>query len=535
MIYKLAAMIVAIVVSCAAQDSVSAAESVYADFNDAVAALATIDSGYTTSFGGRDRQQWKKVADQKREQLTEQLPKLDASKLNASDVRAVTLMRAALAQQSNDKPLALQCSDAQRTDLAYRQLSGALYACFQEVGNHLRLDGKEITRGSAIGKLEQESDPQKRKAAFLAMAPLYEALNARNEANSPYRRLIKMAAAQKTSEVANAARTVGTNTAEVENWLEKTLATWSRATPKGEIEPWNYRFANSEAGRQLDSVIPREVLLSATDRYYRDLGVDLKQLGVINDIEPRAGKSPVAYTNFARHGRMVNGHWQPTIAFVLASYPNGGLGNLNEFVHENGHAVQISAIHTRPAFHDWGDTLFVEAFADVTSWNTYDSKWQKKYLGKSAAQSANLRNLYAGVMLDVAWALFEIRMLKSPEGDPNAVWTEITHRYLHITPHPELSWWAVRGQLVDAPGYMVNYGLGAVVTADLRARVQNQIGAFDAGNPRWYPWLTEHLLRFGTERETSDLLRDFLGRPVSPQPLLLDLQRLADERSKNRN
>jgi len=75
-------------------------------------------------------------------------------------------------------------------------------------------------------------------------------------------------------------------------------------------------------------------------------------------------------------------------------------------------------------------------------------------------------------MLDVAWALFEARMLRNPALDPNAVWTQITHRYLHIVPHPELSWWAVRGQLVHLPGYMVNYGLGAVLTADLREHVR---------------------------------------------------------------
>ena len=49
---------------------------------------------------------------------------------------------------------------------------------------------------------------------------------------------------------------------------------------------------------------------------------------------------------------------------------------------------------------------------------------------------------------------------RSREADPNAVWTDITSRYLHVIPHPELAWWAVRVQLVDKPGYMVNYGLG---------------------------------------------------------------------------
>jgi Zn-dependent M32 family carboxypeptidase len=103
--------------------------------------------------------------------------------------------------------------------------------------------------------------------------------------------------------------------------------------------------------------------------------------------------------------------------------------------------------------------------------------------------------------------------------------------YLHIVPHPELSWWAVRVQLVDLPGYMVNYGLGAVVTADIRQRVRARIGAFDTGNRRWYPWLSENLLRFGSERDTPALLRKFLGRPVSPDALLTQIHRLAAPQS----
>ena len=84
----------------------------------------------------------------------------------------------------------------------------------------------------------------------------------------------------------------------------------------------------------------------------------------------------------------------------------------------------------------------------------------------------------------------------------------------------------MRVQLVELPGYMVNYGLGAVLTAQLRQRVQEKIGAFDAGNPRWYPWLSENLLRFGSERDTPALLAEFLGQAVSPDALLAQLARL---------
>lgn len=117
-------------------------------------------------------------------------------------------------------------------------------------------------------------------------------------------------------------------------------------------------------------------------------------------------------------------------------------------------------------------------------------------------------------------------MLRDPTSNPNVVWTDITSRYLHIVPHPEWSWWAVRGQLVDSPGYMINYALGAGVTADIRERIALSRGTFSAGDLGWYGWVSEHLLRFGLERPASEVLTSFLGRRPNPDALLRDLRRL---------
>jgi Zn-dependent M32 family carboxypeptidase len=73
---------------------------------------------------------------------------------------------------------------------------------------------------------------------------------------------------------------------------------------------------------------------------------------------------------------------------------------------------------------------------------------------------------------------------------------------------------------------MVNYGLGAVLTAEMRQHIAEDLGAFDTGDSCWYGWLSEHLLRYGSERDTRTLMQDFLGRPVSPQALLQQIHRL---------
>ncbi|MBK6486185.1 MAG: hypothetical protein IPF98_04770 [Gemmatimonadetes bacterium] len=76
--------------------------------------------------------------------------------------------------------------------------------------------------------------------------------------------------------------------------------------------------------------------------------------------------------------------------------------------------------------------------------------------------------------------------------DPNAEWAAITSEYLHILPHPEWGWWAMRGQLVESPGYMMNYAIGAMVTAELRARAAGT-RPFYRPDKKMYDWLSDHL------------------------------------------
>ncbi|MCI0372701.1 MAG: hypothetical protein L0214_15315, partial [candidate division NC10 bacterium] len=129
--------------------------------------------------------------------------------------------------------------------------------------------------------------------------------------------------------------------------------------------------------------------------------------------------------------------------------------------------------------------------------------------------------------MDVAWALFELRMQRDPAADPNAVWTALTGDFLRIRPHPEWSWWAMRGQLVDSPGYMMNYAAGAILIAAIRARTRELHGPFLEGDPGWYGWVAPRLFRFGLARPTRQVIEEFLGEAVSPAALLADMRRMA--------
>lgn len=510
-------------------------EATFLEFLDAANAVDYINSGMVAEYEGRDLKSWDAQLQERHKALLANIEALDEAKLEAPDAAALAAIRVTLADFGNPSPAvandpdSLACKDAGNKDLDYDGLREVLSACYREIGNSLKFEDGTIDRGGALGLFHDLEEPARRKALFDSFRPLWFALNGDNETDSPYRRLIRLAAKEEAtngSGAAAAARAIGVSVDEVERWLVQILEAWRDANPPDLVEPWDYRYAIGEANRALKPAFTSADMLVLDHRYYLDLGADLDALGVVYDIKNRPDKSPLAYCDFLRRGRYVDGVWQPTTARVVGRYEESDLSGLNELVHENGHAVHISAIRNRPAFTDWTDTIFTEAFADVPSWSVYEPGWQRKYLGTELPVGMSLRALYGAVMLDVAWSQYEIRMLRDPEQDPNQVWTDITRDYLRIKPHPEVAWWAMRVQLVSRPGYMVNYGLGSVLTAEMRKGTEKAIGPFDAGNPQWYAWTSEQMLRYGSEKSAKQLMQELLGRPLSADAVLEQIRRI---------
>jgi hypothetical protein len=411
----------------------------------------------------------------------------------------------------------------------HEALSKRIYACFAEAAHSLSFEGDEMDRLTVFGLLALTDDPSRREALWLALAPVWQAVNGDNGPRSPYRTLVRRNSARLRDEgepLGASVRGIGVEPALMEEWLSLVLQRWDEIAPDAPIEPWDFAYAAGRGDRALDARIPLESLRPINDRFYADLGADPAALQVRYDLEPRANKDPVAFTTFGRRPRAFAHAVIPGEPWVFASYRIGGLGNLLELLHETGHAVHIAAVRARPAFTDWPDSdVFTEAIADVASLEAYEPAWQRRYLGASVPIEAGIRGKYAGIVMDVAWALFEVRVHREPERDPNEVWTEITRSYLRIEPHPDRAWWAVRGQLVGEPGYMMNYAAGAILAADLRARLRELYGSYTEGDPGWYARAARSLYRFGLEKPSKDVIEEFLGRPVSPQALLDDMAR----------
>lgn len=409
-------------------------------------------------------------------------------------------------------------------------LQRRLYACYADAQSRVRHGDETIDRLTVFARLAATDDRDERRRLFLALEPVWRSVNGDGGPASLYRRMIALSAERwrtGDSYVARNLAALGVSPVDAERWLVDVLAAWRDAMPDTPLEPWDLYHAGGALNRALADRVPLARLREINDRFHAELGADPEPLGVRYDLAAREGKTPVAFTTFGRRPRRAGDLWRPGEAWIFATYRVGGFDNLAELLHETGHAIHIQAIRTRPAFADWPDSdTFTEALAELVAQEAYEPAWQQRWLGAAAPLASSLRAKYAGIVLDICWALFEVRMHRDPAADPNRVWSELTHEYLRVVPHPEWSWWAMRGQLVDSPGYMMNYALGAVIVADLRARARELRGPLAAAGPTLYPWLSERLYRFGLERSSRQVIEAFLGRPLSPAALLADLGRM---------
>ena len=410
-------------------------------------------------------------------------------------------------------------------------LTDQVFSCFGRAAGRIIVGTDTLNRLGILGRLSQVESSAQRRQLFLALIPVWQSVNGDNGPGSPYRtllRLRRLAWGDSASPIARKAPAFGLTTPAMEQWLVRALSAWRDATPDSLLEPWDWYYSVGEASRHLGPHLPTvDDMRRVNDRYYQSLGADPVRLRVGYDLLARPGKYPVAYTDIGARGQWNGASFTPSEPWIFTVYLTGGFDNLAELLHESGHAIHVAGIRTRPALLDWPDNdTFTEALADVPALELYEPAWQQRFLGDSASTSASIRARYSGIAFDMAWALFELRVHAAPDANPNAIWTSITSDYLHIRPHPELSWWAMRGQLVDSPGYLINYALGAFMAADIRARVISQRGPFSTADASLYPWLCARLYRFGRERTSRAVLEAFLGRQMQPDALLADLARM---------
>ncbi len=457
---------------------------------------------------------------------------------SGADARAVANMRGVLPWLDELEPTPGARAipgGATDDDPAIARARARLYREFGAASESIRFGAETIDRVTAMARLATEPDPDRRRTLFEAMTPIWRAVDGDGGEGSPYRHLLRSSAerwARHGSPIEANAVALGMPPGSIEGVLWEILTAWRGVFGPERPQPWDFRYAVGAAARRLDRLVPTDRLLDVNDKYLAALGADPAALGIQYDVFPRPGRPavPVAFTlgmgAVAAH-QPAGGPWTPRPPWVFATYAEGGLGNLLELLHESGHAIHMAAIRTHPAFIDFPESsaAFLEGTADVLGWDVDEPAWQAHWLGEAAEPREALLSRYGAVMLDLCWALFEIELHRHPERRPNDVWTEVTTEGLGVEPQPEWSWWAIRGQLIDLPGYMANYALSAIMAAAVRARTAQVRGPWFDGDPAWYRYVADALFVTGASRTPAELLERFLGGALTAEPLLVDLAR----------
>jgi hypothetical protein len=447
-------------------------------------------------------------------------PDTEPGRLGRSDV--VTVTAAGAAAPPEDPEIAV-----------FRRRT---FDAWGEAMANLDADGVRIDRYDLLNRLGREPDPPTRRRLFLAMAPGWRAAAGEDGSGidgSPYRRLLQSSAERWRrygSPVALNAAALGLDPGSVEATLRRILATYREiALPGRIVEPWDYRYEIGGLDRRIDPLIPVERLREINDSHLASIGADPTALGINYDIFPRPDRPVVAVAfcvsyDIARRSRA---GWRAATPWVFSVYSDGGLGNLEELLHESGHALHAAATRARPAMFSWpaDQAAFVEAVADVVGWTTHEPAFLSHHLGVDVSARESVIARYRTVAIDSWWGLFELELHRHPDRDPNEVWAEIAERDMGVIGHPEWPWWAHRGQLIDVPGYVANYPLGAIMVAAVRARIRELRGDWATGDPGWYAFVSERLLRFGGARTPRAILGDLLEGPLTAGPLLADLER----------
>ena len=519
--------------------SVDATESAFAtllaDFGDLVVARtrgepADPPGGTTRSLARRYRAG--------RRAFDGRLASIDPATATTQDRAALDNMRASLEWLDEMEPTPgvgeTATDGGEPEEPAIAALRASTYRRYGQAASAIHLGDETIDRLTALHRLGNEPDPAVRRAVFEAMAPVWRSVDGAGDESSPYRRLVRASAARwatQGSPIEANAIALGMEPGSAESTFRAILRAWREASGPRTVEPWDYRYVVGAAGRQLDRLVPVDRMLTVNRDYLVALGADPGALHIRYDVLPRPGRPviPVAFTmgTGLEPAPLGRSGWRVRPIWVFATYAVGGIGNLQELLHESGHALAAAGLDARPAFAEYptSSTAFLEATADILGWDVTEPAWQHRWLGESADPADALVDRYGNVMLDVCWALFEIELHRHPDRRANDVWSEITSEGLGIVPHPEWSWWAVRGQLIDSPGYLANYALSAIVAAAVRARIRELRGPWWEGDPGWFAFVADRLFAPGAARTPADLLRSSLGGPLTAKPLLEDLRR----------
>jgi len=291
---------------------------------------------------------------------------------------------------------------------------------------------------------------------------------------------------------------------------------------QADLYPWHYGdrfFQSSPAIHKLDIddyfAEKNPTILSTIT--YDGIGFDVRDILERSDLYPRSGKDQHAFCmDLDREGNIrtlnnleSNLRWNGTL------------------LHELGHAIYNKSIDPdlpwllRTPPH----SLSTEAVAILMGSLVNDQKWLTEILkvpdddADQISKIAHARER-ADRLIFTRWCLvitnFERAFYADPDRDLDILWWDLMERYQSLRrPKGRLAPdWATKYHIALFPVYYQNYELGHLVTSQLEAHLNKDVGGL-VGNKAAGQWLLERVLKPGAQDDWAKHVERATGEPLN--------------------
>ncbi|MDF2629372.1 MAG: hypothetical protein K0R39_3203 [Symbiobacteriaceae bacterium] len=391
------------------------------------------------------------------------------------------------------------------------------------VAHRYDVQGDELDLGGVRFLLRTEPSRERRRAAWLAFAPLSRRLDARTRELFRLRNSIAQVEGFETyAHMQMEAQ--GLTLPQVKAILEE-LSTASEPAYRevleegagkqklSSIQPWDIKFLLDGVGGLPARYFPRSGIIGRLDEWAGHHGLDLKELGIsvhMLDIPYNGLCMGITPRDIRILGNWADGHNYYKTAF-----------------HELGHALHN-------AFSDPGSyilrrepSVFSEAMAELIGYTVQDPAWLS-HVGLSASEVASAATQamgpwFAYLRQRTAHALFEYEAYANPDADLDVLNAGIEARVLgcHFDESPR---WAAEPNAwyTRYPVYWQNYVLADVVASQIHHDLRRRFGAVWRSNNA-LEHVRQHYWAPGGSLDWQEKLLRGTGEPLGTKALVADL------------
>ncbi|HEY3367102.1 MAG TPA: hypothetical protein VGK74_18770 [Symbiobacteriaceae bacterium] len=386
-----------------------------------------------------------------------------------------------------------------------------------------QVQGRELDLGGVRSVLRLERDRERRRAAWLAFAPLSRQLAGKTRELFHLRnRAAQEEGFETYAHMQLAAQGLGLEQVKtiLGELADASDPAFRRLMDRGaerwgwrHIEPWDVKFLLDGEGSLPVRYFPQSGIVQRLEEWGQDHGYPLNDLGIsihLMDI-------PYNGLTMTIHERDIR----------ILQNPSDGFNYYETAFHELGHALH-------GAFADPGayilrrePSAFNEGMAETMSYITSEPGWLA-HMGLApdevaAAESQAMGPWFAYLRQRSAWALFEYEAYANPDGDLDGAMAGVESRLLGCTLDTSPRWAAEPNAWFSRyPVYWQNYVLADVVASQIHDDLLRRFGSVWR-NPDALAYIRQQYWAPGGSVDWQEKLRRGTGEGLNTRALVADL------------